>query len=102
MTLIFAILALISAIIGLIPMLGILEWIALVLAIIAFITGIIGVFVRKRKGGMVELLAVGIKEPHLEHCQTLVLDYLHAVLTSPLRFERHEPSTSCIGVHIGV
>ena len=60
MTLVFAILALISAIIGLIPMLGILEWIALVLAIIAFITGIIGVFVRKRKGGVIAGFIISI------------------------------------------
>ena len=60
MTLIFAILALISAIIGFITMLGILEWIALVLAIIAFITGIIGVFVRKRKGGVIAGFIISI------------------------------------------
>lgn len=60
MTLIFAILALISAIVGLVPMLGILEWIALVLAIIAFITGIIGVFVRKRKGSVIAGFIISI------------------------------------------
>ena len=60
MTLVFAILALICAVIGLVPLLGIVEWLALVFAVIAFITGIIGVFVRKNKGGPVAGFIISI------------------------------------------
>ncbi len=60
MTLVFAILALICAVIGLIPLLGILEWIAIVFAALALIFGIIGVFVKKQKGGPVAGLIISI------------------------------------------
>ena len=60
MTLVFAILALLCAVIGLVPLLGILEWVALIFAVIAFILGIIGVCVRKHKGGVLAGLIISI------------------------------------------
>ena len=50
MSLFFSIIALIFAIIGLIPFLGILEWIAMVLSVLGMLFGIIALIFRKGKG----------------------------------------------------
>ena len=60
MALFFSILALIFAIIGLIPLLGILEWIAMILSVLGIIFGIIGLIVKKSKGTPVAAIIINV------------------------------------------
>lgn len=60
MSLVFGIIALIFVLIGLVPFLGILEWIGGIFAILGFISGIIGVFAQKRKGNAITGFIINI------------------------------------------
>ena len=60
MSLFFSILALIFAIIGLIPFLGLLEWIAIVLSTLGVIFGVISLIFRKSKGTSIMAIIINI------------------------------------------
>ena len=60
MSLFFSILALVFAVIGLIPFLGILEWIALVLSALGAIFGVISLIFRKGKGTSIMAIIINI------------------------------------------
>jgi len=60
MSLFFSILALLFAIVGLIPFLGILEWIAIVLSALGVIFGVISLIFRKGKGTSIMAIIINI------------------------------------------
>lgn len=57
---IFSILALIFAIVGLIPLLGILNWIAIIFAFVALISGIIGAVAGTRRGACIAGIVISV------------------------------------------
>lgn len=57
---IFSVIALVFALVGLIPFLGILNWIAIIFAIIAFISGIVGAVVKKQRGAYIAGIVISI------------------------------------------
>ncbi len=60
MLLFFSILALIFALVGLIPLLGFLEWIAAAIAVLGVIFSILGVILGKHKGGSIGAIIINI------------------------------------------
>lgn len=59
-SIIFSILALVFALVGLVPFLGILNWIAIIFAIVGFISGIIGAVAGKRRGSYIAGIVISI------------------------------------------
>lgn len=59
-SIVFSILALVFALIGLIPFLGILNWIAIIFALIAFISGIVGAVSGKSRGASVAGIIISV------------------------------------------
>lgn len=60
MSLFFSILALIFAIVGIIPFLGFLEWIAIVLSVLGILFGILALIFRKGKGTSLMAIIINI------------------------------------------
>ena len=59
-SIIFSILALVFALVGLIPLLGILKWIAIIFAIVGLISGIVGAVTKKQRGTCIAGIVISI------------------------------------------
>ena len=60
MALFLSILGLVFGIVGIIPFLGFLEWVAIVIAALGTIFGIIGIVVKKQKGSQLAAVIINI------------------------------------------
>ena len=59
-SIVFSIFALVFALIGLVPLLGIFNWIAIILAFVALISGIVGAAVGNRRGACVVGILISV------------------------------------------